>query len=100
VVALRENSRREGRAPTGLAALRMRTVDQEARPVLDFYRCAMVPLRHDQPTGHADDLDVIGTELPRSQPDALVPAWDRDAFLVGRRAEELPEPGTVLDGVT
>ena len=32
-----------GRAPTGLAALRMTTIDQADRLVLDFYRCAMLP---------------------------------------------------------
>ncbi|TDD03792.1 acyl dehydratase [Saccharopolyspora terrae] len=100
IVALRENSRRKGRAPTGLAALRMQTVDQETRPVLDFYRCAMIPLRREQPTGHADDLDAVGMQLPQPQPDALVPNWDRDAFLAGRRTEALPEPGTVLDVAT
>ena len=41
VVARRENRSR----PTGLAVLRIRTVDQEDRPVLDFTRCAMLPLR-------------------------------------------------------
>jgi len=58
VVALRQNQPREGRAPTGLAVLRITTVDQQRRPVLDFWRCAMLPLR-DQVgrTGHADDLD-------------------------------------------
>ncbi len=58
VVALRQNRPREGRAPTGLAVLRITTVDQQRRPVLDFWRCAMLPLR-DQVgrTGHADDLD-------------------------------------------
>ena len=40
VVARRENRSR----PTGLAVLRIRTVDQEDRPVLDFTRCAMLPL--------------------------------------------------------
>ena len=29
--------------PTGLAVLRIRTIDQEDRPVLDFTRCAMLP---------------------------------------------------------
>ena len=38
------------RPPTGLAVLRITTVDQVQRPVLDFWRCAMLPLR-DQPTG-------------------------------------------------
>ena len=45
VVARRENRPKEGRRPTGLALLRIRTVDQEDRPVLDFTRCAMLPLR-------------------------------------------------------
>ena len=41
VVGLRANSVKPGRAPTGLAALRMITIDQADRLVLDFYR-----LRH------------------------------------------------------
>src|SRR5437588_4901687 len=39
VVGLKQNSAKPGRAPTGLAALRMTTVDQIGRLVLDFYRC-------------------------------------------------------------
>lgn len=64
VVARRENRAREGRRPTGLVLLRIRTVDQAGRPVLDFTRCAMLPLR-DAPTGepgdaigHAGDLEA------------------------------------------
>jgi acyl dehydratase len=53
VVARRENRSR----PTGLAVLRIRTVDQEDRPVLDFSRCAMLPLRG-EPTG--EDGDEVG----------------------------------------
>jgi acyl dehydratase len=61
VVGLKQNSARPGRRPTGLAALRITTSDQEGRPVLDFWRCAMLPLRHeDAVTGHADDLDRVG----------------------------------------
>ena len=44
VVGLKQNSAKPGRAPTGLAALRMTTIDQADRLVLDFYRCAMLPL--------------------------------------------------------
>jgi acyl dehydratase len=40
VDGLRQNRPRPGRAATGLAALRITTVDQEDRPVLDFWRCA------------------------------------------------------------
>jgi acyl dehydratase len=64
VVALRQNRRRPDRPATGLAVLRVRTVDQLDRPVLDFWRCAMLPLRDpDVDTGHADDLDTIGAPL-------------------------------------
>ena len=41
----RRAARERARRPTGLAVLRIRTVDQEDRPVLDFSRCAMLPLR-------------------------------------------------------
>ena len=47
VVGLRTNSVKPGRAPTGLAALRMITIDQADRLVLDFYRCAMLPVSPD-----------------------------------------------------
>ena len=55
VVGLKQNSAKPGRAPTGLAALRMITIDQVDRLVLDFYRCAMLPLGPDATdTGHDD----------------------------------------------
>ncbi|WP_067904892.1 MaoC family dehydratase [Nocardia vaccinii] len=60
VEGLRQNRRRPGRAPTGLVALRIHTVDQHGRDVLDFWRCAMLPLRSDQDTGHMDKLEDIG----------------------------------------
>jgi acyl dehydratase len=81
VVALRQNSRRPGRAATGLAVLRVRTVDQEDRRVLDFWRCAMLPLRDPEgETGHADDLDAIPTELDPAALSAATAGWRLDAF--------------------
>ena len=66
VVALKQNSAKPGRAPTGLAAMRMTTIDQIGRLVLDFHRCAMLPLRDGAAdTGHADDMSAIGIELRR-----------------------------------
>lgn len=101
VVGLRENARREGRAPTGLAALHMRTVDQEGRPVVDFFRCAMLPLRAGAaPTGHADDLDAIGRDLPPVDPAALVPDWERAAYMRAGVRGVVPEPGEVLEVAT
>jgi acyl dehydratase len=67
VVARRENRVREGRRPTGLAVLRIRTTDQDDRPVLDFTRCAMLPLR-DAPAGKAQDAVGEAADL---KPDAL-----------------------------
>jgi acyl dehydratase len=86
VVGLRQNRRKPGRWPTGLAMLRVRTADQAGRPVLDFWRCAMLPLADPgADTGHADSLDGIGTEAgPRDFAAAVAP-WHLDAF-----AERLP----------
>jgi acyl dehydratase len=76
VVALRQNSARPGREPTGLVALRITTIDQEQRPVLDFWRCAMLPLRDPRAqTGHADDLDRIGLDEPPPDFAAPVARW-------------------------
>lgn len=78
VVGLKQNSIKPGRAATGLAALRMTTVDQLDRKVLDFYRCAMLPLSGDDvDTGHADDLSAIGADTAAPDPTA---DWDAEAF--------------------
>jgi acyl dehydratase len=101
VVGLRQNRPRPGRAPTGLAALRITTTDQEDRPVLDFFRCAMLPLRdQDRDTGHADDLDRIGQDAPSPDVPALIGGWRLDRFarrLGGPRPAEL-RPGQQLSG--
>jgi acyl dehydratase len=85
VVALRQNQPRAGRAPTGLAVLRITTTDQQDRPVLDFVRCAMLPLRDaGRPTGHADDLDAAGQPSTAGELAAVVSGWRLDEF--ARRA--------------
>jgi acyl dehydratase len=99
VVALRQNRPQPGRAPTGLAVLRITTVDQQRRPVLDFWRCAMLPLR-DQAgqTGHDDKLDAIGYPVEAVDLDALkalADGWRLDRFArqaAGPRVSEL-RPG-------
>src|ERR1700730_12967628 len=81
VVALRQNRPREGRAPTGLAVLRITTLDQQRRPVLDFWRCAMLPLRdRTRQTGHADELESAGYPRARAILQALVSAGRLDWF--------------------
>jgi acyl dehydratase len=96
VVALRQNRSREGRAPTGLAVLRITTVDQQRRPVLDFWRCAMLPLRDQaRQTEHADELESFGHPAAPAGLAALVGGWRLDQFARqagGPRLREL-QPG-------
>lgn len=81
VVGLRQNRPRPDRAATGLAALRITTTDQRDRPVLDYWRCAMLPLRDaDARTGHADDLDQIGADATAADFATLVAGWQLTAF--------------------
>ncbi|GAA0571030.1 MaoC family dehydratase [Actinomadura livida] len=96
VVGLRQNSRRPGRAATGLAALRITTVDQEDRPVLDFWRCAMLPLRDgSRETGHAEDLTAVGAETTGADLTAVTAKWDLSAY---REAMDGPHFADVAEG--
>lgn len=97
VEGLRQNRRRPDRAPTGLVALRIRTVDQRGRDVLDFWRCAMLPLREDRDTGHADDLDVVGAGADLNWI-AAVQDWDVNALSSAPGAGGLiPESGLQVE---
>jgi acyl dehydratase len=93
VAALRQNRPREGRPPTGLAVLRVTTTDQQDRPVLDFWRCAMLPLRDPaRQTGHADDLDSVGAPASAGDLAALATGWRLGEFArlaAGPRLAEL-----------
>ncbi|MDP9437074.1 MAG: MaoC family dehydratase [Actinomycetota bacterium] len=95
VVGLRQNSPRPDRAPTGLVALRISTRDQQGRTVLDFWRCAMLPLRDPAArTRHADDLAVVGRDV--EDPGEVAAGWSlrpfRDALPASLRRPV--EPGT------
>ena len=98
VAGLRQNRARAGRAATGLAALRITTVDQHDRPVLDFWRCAMLPLRNGSlVTGQADDLDLIGQDASTVDPTvfrtwSLTPVRKRETWYT---AGTLPTGRTV-----
>ena len=99
VVGLRSNRPRPGRVATGLAALRMVTTDQDGRTVLDFHRCAMLPLSEGvDPGAHVrtDDLSTIGTGGTGrwTAPDG----WDLAAYraAVPGAGDPPPAAGTVL----
>jgi acyl dehydratase len=81
VVGLRANTVKPSRAPTGLAALRMTTIDQADRLVLDFYRCAMAPTSPDWNPANApdDDLSRIGADAAAPAHDPTT-GWDGEAF--------------------
>src|SRR5246127_5448050 len=99
VVGLKKNSAKPDRVPTGLVALRMTTIDQADRLILDFYRCAMLPLSPGagpNDAEHTDDLSKVGADL--GPPPSAVDDWDGDLF-----RERIPGPhfdaslaGTVL----
>jgi acyl dehydratase len=77
VEALRQNATRSGRAPTGLVVLRVTTVDQAERTILDFWRCAMIPLSDDSlETGRADDVNSVGTPIRDTALQGVVTEWD------------------------
>jgi acyl dehydratase len=92
VAGLRQNARKPGRAATGLAALRISTSDQDGRPVLDFWRCAMLPLRDDAETGHADDLTAIGRDPAHDELARVAADWDLDAYRAGTGGGKHPRP--------
>ena len=93
IVALRQNRPREGRAATGLAVLRIRTRDQAGRPVLDFHRCAMLPLRDPKGwTGRQDDLESIPSTLDPELVRRPIRGWRMEEFRAAA-------PGQHFDGL-
>jgi acyl dehydratase len=81
VDGLRETSRKPGRRPTGLVALHIVTSDQHDRVVLDYWRCAMLPLSGDEAAlSRRDDLDLIGRTPSTEELAAPIAGWDLAAF--------------------
>jgi acyl dehydratase len=74
IVGLKQNRRRPDGPATGLVAMQIHTTDEHGEPVLDFWRCPMIPLRDpDAETGHADDFSQIPQELDQAKVVAAVP---------------------------
>jgi len=82
VAALKQNRPRADRAATGLVVLRISTRNQDGDPVLDFWRCAMIPLRDGEArTGHNDGFEGIPQELDMDRVAGAVPSdWRFDVF--------------------
>ena len=93
VVGLKQNRPRPDGSATGLVALRIRTQNQRDEPVLDFFRCPMIPLRDPEArTGHADRFEEIPKELDMRRVHEAVPgSWRYDA-LRNRTTPRDPSP--------
>jgi acyl dehydratase len=111
VVALRQTSRRAGVGARGLAVLRVVTTDQQQRVVLDFRRCAMLPLHdRDGETGAADEIDPTPPALDAETLIQSVRGWRLDALrddASGPSFDDLPvgatwqtDGGDVVSGAT
>ncbi len=103
IVALKRNTVKEGRKPTGLAVLHIVTTDQEDRAILDYWRCAMLPIADlDASQPHADDLDEFPADLPADALHATLDGLDLDAYRAavrGAHFAELETPTTwIVDG--
>lgn len=98
VVALKQNRPRSDRPATGLVVLRIRTADGEGRPVLDFERCAMLPLRDPAAiTGHDDDVNAGRARVDLEGVARLAGGWDLSAL---RGAVEGPHAADLAAGDT
>ncbi|HET9771039.1 MAG TPA: MaoC family dehydratase [Acidimicrobiia bacterium] len=100
VVALRQNRPKPGRPATGMVALRISVANQRSEPVLDFWRCPMIPLADPAgDTGMADSFDDIPAEVDLNRLAADVPgAWDLAPFREAGRAG--PHFDQVVPGCT
>jgi acyl dehydratase len=100
VIALKQNRRRPDRPASGLALLRIRCRDQEEREVLDFARCAMLPLANaGLETGRADPIDA-SADVPADG--RALDGWDLAAFRSACAGEHFAdlEPGTTYEIAT
>ena len=101
VVALKQNRPRPDGSAAGLVVLRIRTENQRGEPVLDFWRCPMIPLRDPKvATGHADSFDAIPDQLDLAEVHGAVPAgWNFEAMRAAVSGERFAglEAGTVYE---
>jgi acyl dehydratase len=101
VVGLKQNRPRDDGTGTGLVALRISTRNQRDEPVLDFWRCAMIPMRDaEAQTGHADLFEDIPQELDPARVKAAIPNdWRFDVFRERVPGEHFADvaPGAVYE---
>lgn len=97
IIGLRPVAAKAGRRPRGLAVLHVVTTDQNARPVLDFHRCAMLPARKQHETGQGEESGPSAADNNVSTLTASVETWNLATF---RSAVPGPHFETVRPGTT
>ena len=86
VLALRTNRPKPDRPPTGLALLRIVTDDGNGVPVLDFKRCAMLPIRKpDSADRHEDDIHSYSSEPGVAMDLSSVGDWNLEPLMGSSR---------------
>lgn len=80
ITGLRPAGAKPGRPPRGLVTMRIATVDQDGLPVLDFYRCAMLPARTQHETGPIGETDPPRPTFGTSQLRGAARTWEIGAF--------------------
>ncbi|MGI9323476.1 MAG: hypothetical protein ACR2PJ_07840, partial [Pseudomonadales bacterium] len=81
VVALRQNSIKQGRPASGMVVLEIAVTNQRDETVMHFWRCPMLPCRDPaEDTGRKDDLDIIPNEISDDDLLASLPAWNLKPF--------------------
>jgi acyl dehydratase len=76
IVGLRPVTPKPGRPPRGLVVMRIRTVDQEERLVLNFHRCAMLPARTESAAGAQGVTEVPPSSFSPGALSAGVEDWN------------------------
>jgi acyl dehydratase len=76
IVGLRTATPKPGRPPRGLVVMRIVTIDQDDRPVLDFQRCALLPAREAIAAAEAGQLEPPQADMTASALISAVDGWD------------------------
>ncbi|MEP7241338.1 MAG: MaoC family dehydratase [Devosia sp.] len=80
IVGLRPAAPKPDRPPRGLVVMRIATLDQDDRPVLDYFRCAMLPARSADSGGARGELEPTAPDQSAATPSTHVGTWDLGAF--------------------
>jgi acyl dehydratase len=80
IIGLRPAEPKPDRPPRGLVVMRMKTRDQRDRPILDFFRCALL-LARSVPSGPAAGvLEPPSDAVSKEDLTAAIDGWDLAAF--------------------